>query len=290
MKKNNNKKMHHLAWCGITILSSIIATLLLRPLVTKVSKSQQALALYYEFAGNFVAAVAAMELSVISYAKYDVYIFFACLYIMVFLKFYIFGNMELFGSPLTFLDLYYAKDRKHVFTLLELLSVIVTQAVATWCGIVYTKQLWIYEDIVHKNLAEEVCLSTISSTHVWYECFATEMLGTFVCTLVDFNMFDSLKPFTRPLMIMFVVMGFGHVTGTWMNPVLASVFTFRCEGHSSDLLHVAVFWIAPLVGLFLAWELHFILKNLFTSSVINKKESAVKKKDASQKKKKPKKD
>ena len=283
--------MHHLAWCCITIFSSILVTLFLRPLVTTVTRSQHALTLYYEFAGNLVAAVAAMELSVLSYAKYDVYIFFACLYVVVFMKFYYFGNMELFGSPLTFLDLYYVKDRKHVFTLLEFLSVIVTQAAATWCGIVYAKQLWVYEDIVHSNLAEEVCLSTISTTHMWYECFATEMLGIFVCAFVDFNMFDSLKPITRPLMVIFVVMGFGHVTGTWMNPILATVFTFRCEGHTSDMLHVAVFWIAPLVGLFLAWELHLILKYLFTSNVNPKKENAaVKKKDASQKKKKPKKD
>ena len=126
---------------------------------------------------------------------------------------------------------------------------------------------------------------------MWYECFATEMLGIFVCAFVDFNMFDSLKPITRPLMVIFVVMGFGHVTGTWMNPILATVFTFRCVGHTSDMLHVAVFWIAPLVGLFLAWELHLILKNLFTSNVNPKKENtAVKKKDPSQKKKKPKKD
>lgn len=277
--------MYHLAWSCITILSSILATLFLRPLVTKFTRSQHALTLYYEFAGNLVAAVAAMELSFLSYAKYDTYIYLGYFYVMVFVKFYYFGNMELFGSPLTFLDLYYAKNRKHVFTVLEFVSVIVIQAVAIWCGINYAKQLWVYEDIVHSNLAEEVCLTTISATHMWYECFATEMLGTFVCAFVDFNMFHSLKPFTRPLMILFVAMGFGHVTGTWMNPVLATVFTFRCEGHTSDLLHVAVFWIAPLIGLFLAWELHLILKNLFTSNVNNTKEGVVKRKDTSQKKK-----
>ena len=281
--------MHHLAWCCVTIFSSILVTFFLRSLVNKFARSQHVLTLYDELAGNLVAAVAAMELSVLTYAKHDDIFFYSCFYIFVFMKFLYFSTFELYGSPLLFVDLYYAKDRKHPFTVLECFLIVFTQALGSWLGIVYAKQLWMYGDVVHSNVAEEVCLSQISQTHLWYECFATEMFGTFICAFVDFNMKDSLKLFTRPLMVLFVVLRLGHVTGTWMNPMLATVFTFRCEGHTSDLLHFGVYWIAPLVGLLSAWELHLILKNFFSSNS-NEKDVSVKIKDVKPQGKKAKND
>jgi len=266
--------MHHLAWCGVTIFSSVILSIILRVIVYRLAKSQHTQALYDELAGNFVAAVTVMELSVLSYVRHDALFYFSCVYGYVFLKVLYFSSLELYATPLSFVDLYYAKNRKHPFTFLECVLILVTQSVGTLVGIYYAKYVWIFEDAVHINAAEETCLSNLSEIHEWYECFGVEMFGTFLCAFVDFNMFDSLKPVTRPLMILIVILSFGHITGTWMNPMLATVFTFRCEGHSSDLLHVAIYWIAPLVGLLLAWEIQLFFKGLFT-----KKETSKKKKE-----------
>jgi len=147
-----------------------------------------------------------------------------------------------------------------------------SQTVASLSGISYVKLFWMYQDAVHQNLANESCLSTLSDTHSWYECFAIEMFGTLVCALVDFYMYTSLKPFTRPMMIVLVINNLSHVTGTWMNPMLATVFTFRCNGHSSDALHFIVYWVAPFVGIFIAWELHLLIQKFISPSKIPAKD------------------
>ena len=48
---------------------------------------------------------------------------------------------------------------------------------------------------------------------------------------------------------------FGHVNGMYMNPSLATGFSFRCEGHSGDVDHLLVYWLVPAVGMVLGREL-----------------------------------
>ena len=282
--------MHHLAWCGISIFSSILLTFILRFILSKFTQSQHILTLYDEFAGNLVSAVTVMELSILTYAKHNPIFCIVSLYIFIFIKVLYFSSLELYASPLSFVDLYYAKNRKHPFTVFECFAIIVTQSLGTLIGIGFARQLWVHEDAVHINASEEACLSTLSEAHLWYECFAAEMFGTFICAFVDFNMKVSLKPLTRPLMILFVILGLGHISGTWMNPMLATVFTFRCSGHTSDLLHIVVYWIAPFVGLLLAWELQFVMTSLFSSFKGRKTEGEVSTKKVLPQKKKAKKD
>ena len=258
--------MNHLVWCGISICISVLSSFILRLVVYRVTKSRSIHTLYDEFIGNFVAAVIVMELSVLSYAQHSTYFFITCLYVYLFIKNLYFSVLGLYGTPLSFIDLYYSKNRKHEFTLVEVCTILLSQTAASLAGISYAKLLWMYEDAVHQNLADESCLSTISDSHLWYECFAVEMFGVFICAFVDFCMYASWKVFTRPLMTILVINNLSHVTGTWMNPMLATVFTFRCSGHISDALHFIVYWVAPFVGLFIAWEFHLLVQKFISST------------------------
>ncbi|XP_066919400.1 uncharacterized protein [Clytia hemisphaerica] len=258
--------MHHLVWCLGTIFSSMALTAILRSIFNRFFRSTTARTLYDEFAGNFVCAVALMELLVLTFAKHNTYIFFASTYLVLFVRNVYFTYLQLYESPLIFVDLYYGRGRRNHFTSLQIFNIIVVQSVACIVGQLYIKYAWPLLDPVHQAASKENCLTTMSHHHSWYECFALEMLGTFGCTAFDFLMPVSAKPFTRPLLLCFALNYFGHVTGAWMNPMLATSFTFRCHGHDSDFMHFVVFWAAPFVGFALAWELNLFVKNLLTPS------------------------
>jgi len=265
--------MHHLIWCLVNVLLSLGASLLIRSLVYRLSQSTTLRELYDEFAGNFVCAVALMELFILTFAEHSSNLYLVCMYLVLFVRNIYFTYLKLYETPLIFIDLYYDRGRQHEFSTSEIFYIIIVQSIACIVGQSFTKLLWSFQDAVHKNAAGEACLATLSHSHLWYECFALEMLGTFLCTTFDFLMPVRVKPISRPLVLCIAINYFGHVTGAWMNPMLATAFTFRCHGHESDVLHILVFWIAPFVGFSLAWELRmFVRKLIGTFTPKNKEE------------------
>ena len=254
--------MLHLVWCLLTVSSATCVSYFLRGIFHRITESTARL-LFDEFAGNFVCAVALLEIFILTFAEHSLLLFFVATYAVLFVRNIFFVYFELYETPLVFIDLYYGRGRVNSFSALQIFTVVLIQSLACVCGQIFVRSAWPHLDAIHQAAIQEKCLATLSNTHGWYECFALEMLGTFACTVFDFQMPVYLKPFTRPLFLCFALHYFGHVTGAWMNPMLASAFTFRCHGHDSDVMHFIVFWIAPVAGFALAWEVHLFLKGLF---------------------------
>lgn len=263
--------MIHLVWCLLTVSAAASLCYVLRGILNQLTVTAEdspstIRLLYDEFAGNFVCAIALQEIFVVTFAEHSLSLFFTATYIVLFLRNIYFVYFELYETPLIFIDLYYGCGREHRFSTLHVLTVLFVQGIACVCGHVFVRTVWPNLDAIHQAAIREGCLTTISHIHSWYECFALEMLGTFACTIFDFQMPVNAKPFTRPLLLCLALHYFGHVTGAWMNPMLASAFTFRCHGHDSDFMHFVVFWIAPVAGFALAWEVHLFFKRLFDIS------------------------
>ena len=255
--------MLHLLWCLFTVSSAACLSYILRGIVYRITESTTTQLLFDEFTGNFVCAVALLEIFIITFAEHSLYLFFAATYIVLFIRNVYFVYHELYETPLIFIDLYYGRGRVNSFSALHIITVVLVQSLACVCGQIFVRYAWPHLDAVHQAANQEKCLTTMSHAHNWYECFALEMLGTFACTVFDFQMPNGVKPLTRPLLLCLALHYFGHVTGAWMNPMLASAFTFRCHGHDSDIMHFIVFWIAPVAGFALAWEVHLFFKGLF---------------------------
>lgn len=266
--------MHHLLWCCFSVVASLTISFVCRILVCKISQDRHVRVHFDEFALNFVCSVVVMEMFIVSYVQHSLVFYFTVLYVFLFFKNLFCEIFQLYANPLSFMNLFYSKNRSREFSFFEVASIIITQIVATVLGQIFVKNLWLLEDAVHINAFDEVCSSNLSHAHIWYECFVVEAFGVFVCAVIDFAMPEKLKWYSRPLVTITVIYKLGHITGTWMNPALASAFTFRCEGHKSDWEHVLVYWIGPIVGLFLAWELTSLVSHMFAK----KKIAAIKKK------------
>lgn len=268
-----SKKMHHLIWCCFSVLASVSISFICRILVYKISANSYIRIHFDEFAANFICSVVVMEMLVINYVQHSLTFYYTVLFVFLFLKNLFFVIFELYANPLSFVNLFYAKNRSREFTYLEAASIVIVQLVSTLVGQMFVKNLWLLEDAVHLNAFEEVCLSNLSHEHSLYECFLVEAFGVFICAVVDFIIPEGFRWYTRPLMTVIVIHNLGYITGTWMNPALASAFTFRCEGHNSDWEHVFVYWVAPFVGLFLAWELTYLMSNMFSKKSEAKKKA-----------------
>merc|ERR1711973_454797 len=67
--------------------------------------------------------------------------------------------------------------------------------------------------------------------------------------IFDYLTPKKYQPAEGALFVTSVFFMFGHVNGMYMNPSLASGFSFRCAGHSGDIDHLLVYWLVP--GLFM---------------------------------------
>merc|ERR1719204_2231822 len=84
-----------------------------------------------------------------------------------------------------------------------------------------------------------------------------EFLGMFTMCVSAYMVPEEQK-YLVPLVVTTVAyinfFFFTHVSGSFYNQALATAFTFWCKGHRSDVEFFVVYWLAPTVGSFAAWE------------------------------------
>lgn len=258
--------------CFVSVAVAIILSVVIRWVVKKTTHDKHLLLHVDEFIGNFISAVFMLELFVISSKRGSNSMeSVVCGFIHLFFKHIYFMNKRLYGTPLSFVDIFYSNRRKRLFSVFEVISIIATQIISLLAGQRFAKLIWsLSKDDFHAVALEGACSTTLSPSFTWQYAFFIEAAGIFICTMIDFFTPVVLKPLVRSCVTLTLLWNYGHVSGLWMNPVLATLFTFRCKGHSSDWQHIMVYWVGPTISFFLAWE----LKLLLDSVSVNKEVSA----------------
>ena len=162
--------------------------------------------------------------------------------------------------------MYYSNKRQRSFSVAQVIGILITQIVAMIAGQQFAKFMWQFEDHVHVARLQDVCMTTLSPSFSWQYAAVFEGLGVFLCVVIDFFTPYKAKPVVRSIATLTLLWNFGYVSGLWMNPMLATMFTFRCKGHQSDWQHFLVYWVGPAVGFLLAWEFKLVLDKIVSGS------------------------
>jgi len=109
-------------------------------------------------------------------------------------------------------------------------------------------------------------LTNLAASYTWYHALLLEAFGVFTATSIDFVTPYKLKPVIRSCITLSLLQMFGYASGLWMHPVFATMFTFRCKGHRSDLEHLLVYWLGPIIGFALSWEMKYVIQSVQSTS------------------------
>lgn len=245
-------------WCVVSIGAVAVVGLLLRFIVRKITTSLSIITHVDEYVGNLCSGVFIMELGVIStmYGKYTVIPLLAG-FIHLFFKFSYFGYNRLYSSPLTFVCDYYEHARTRRFSFLNVLTIVLTTAAGLYSGQAFAMKIWAYEDHSHVDAMYAACTTAVSLSHPWTYVFLAEAGGVFVGTCMGFLWPVKFKAACGALLTMVLYFLFTHISGMYMNPVIATMFNFRCTGQRSDAEHLLIYWVAPFIGCVAACEFWF---------------------------------
>ena len=250
-------------WCYVWIICCIVAAYILRQLVTRnFSLNTYHLALFDEFIGNLVVTVFSLELGILADEYGAVSIVFTASFTSHFyLRYLVFLNGDASETPFYFVDDYFEKRQMH--------SVISNDD--SYIDAIYCYCQWSMVDKnnldILRRLACTYCAASLSGNYSWDILMALrnssrciEAVGVFTGTIVDFVTPFIYKPIVRALVTLGLFLTIGHVSGLWMHSVFASVLTFRCKSHRSDIEHVMAFWLGPFFGFDLAWQFRFLVR------------------------------
>lgn len=258
-------------WCFVSLVIVFIFALLLRLIASKLFSNRTVLFHIDEFIGNLCSGVFIMELGVIgsTYGKYSAALLLAG-FIHLFFKFFYFNSVQGYMSPLTFISQYYRDGRRIKFSLFFVATIVITQFVALFCAQKLAKFIWSFEDESHVDALQWTCTTALS--YPWKTAALYEAFGVLIGTSVDLITPKSMKETIGALVTMMLYFFFTHISGSFLNPVIATMFSFRCDGHESDWEHLIVYWIAPVVGLTLAWEFWLGANKFMRRSMSKKKD------------------
>jgi len=248
-------------WCYITIALCIVLAWIIRAIAKQLTEDDVTLLHVYEFLANIISSVFVMELNVMT-SEYGItsLSFMFTFVLHLFIRHYFLLSVNGYGTILTFVDDYYINQRYIKFSLQLMFTILVTQAVGVLCGQWVGKFMWSFEDHVHVHSGQEACFATLAVSYTWYHALMLEAFGTFIGNSIDFVTPDKLKPIVRAVVTLCLFQMFGYASGLWMHPMFATIFTFRCKGHSGDLIHLFVFWLGPIIGFALSWELRYLIQ------------------------------
>jgi len=243
-------------WCIVSIVGVAILGLVARSLARKITSNRNVLAHVDEFIGKLGSGVFVMELKVIGrlHGRYCLPLLIAG-YIHLFIKFFYFNKVGGFMSPLSFIASYYRNGKQMRFSLFFAASIIITQFAGLVAGQHLARWVWAFEDEVHVSAMQIGCATAMSSVYPWYYVALCEAFGVLVGVFVSAFLPAALKPAGMAFLTMTMYFFLTHVSGTFFNPIIATAFTFRCAGHTSDWEHIAVYWIAPACSMILGLEI-----------------------------------
>jgi len=243
-------------WCLLTIVGVTIIGAVICQSVRKITNNGHIVAHVDTFIGNLWSGVYAMELGIIarSQGKYSISLLVAG-FLHLFFKFWYFNRFGGFQNPLSFIASYYDNGRRIRFSLFFAASIIVTQFAALYYGQLLARAIWAFEDQIHVDGVNVACTSAMSSSYSLLHIALLEGLGTLLGVFVNALTPPPLKEASGAFLTMTLYFFFTHISGSFFNPIIATAFSFRCAGHTSDWEHVAVYWVAPALAMVIALEI-----------------------------------
>jgi len=209
-----------------------------------------------EFSGNIFSGVFIMELGVIAthHGTYSIAHFFLG-FVMLYIR-NVYFNYE---SVSSFVDSYYSNGRKITFTFAQIaVNTIFCQIGGFVIGQYLARFFWAFEDHTHADALNYACESAISADHGCLSVAFAEFLGVFTMCVSAYLVPEG-KRHLVPLVVTTVAYVnfylFTHISGSFYNQALSTAFTFQCKGHRSDVEFFLVYWLAPTLGSFAAWEM-----------------------------------
>lgn len=250
-------------WCCAAVISAIALSAILHCFTCKYITCPKLLLYIDEFIGQACAAVFLMEIGLTT-QQYGIRSLQlgASVSIYYLLRYFYFTRFKLYDSPVTFLTLYYERERKITATILDIVTVVGTQLLALSTGQQFARFVWQHADKIHVNALQTECRSALSASNTWQ--FAAYLEGLALFTLAIISMFSSEK--VRPVLMAAAstawVVAFSHVSGQFMNGSIATAFTYGCKGQLLPWQFFIIYWVAPLVGTAVAWESVLGIKKL----------------------------
>jgi len=243
-------------WCAVSIIGVVIVGWVLRQISRKITTDPTTLAHVDEFIVNFASGIFISELRIIRtlHGKFSIPLLVAG-YIHLFFKFSYLNKVGASGSPLSFIASYYRNGRKIRFSLFYASSIIITQFVALYSAQKVALLVWAFADQSHVDAIQVGCNTAISTSYPLYYIALYEALGVAFGTGVSFLTPPALKAASGALVTMVLYFFFVHISGSFLNPILATALSFRCKGHTGDMEHLLVYWLAPAVGMVVAFEI-----------------------------------
>lgn len=245
-------------WWLVSIAGAVTIGAIVHFLVRKVTSCEQTLVFVDEFIGQACSSVFIMELGIIGKEFGAPSVMLGA---MVFVHFlarnaYFAYSQGLYDNPVAFAGAFYSGGRKLSASPFTMIGVVGTQIMALMAGQCFAKLVWSFADQVHVDAIAAECQSALSSEYSWQHAAFLEAVGVFV--LVTVGLLTSATKVqvlvlsaTATLLVTFM----GHASGLFMNASIATAFSFRCAGHpGEEWKFIAVYWIAPMVGIAAAWE------------------------------------
>jgi len=260
-------------WCILSLVAVTVVAIIIRWLARKITSNNNFIIHTDEFVGNLCAAVFMMELGVIA-SMYGEYSFVLALgsFIHLYLKIMYFSSNKPFANPLAFVELYYENGRQRTFSFFFAVSIILTQLAGLYSGQEFAKVIWAFEDHTHVEVMQIPCKTSLSIEYTLVYAAFLEGVGVMIGGCMDFVTPYKLQPAEGAFVVTTLFFLFGHVNGMYMNPSLATAFSFRCEGHQSDWEHLVVYWLVPCIGMILARELCWFGKKIMHKETAKKVE------------------
>ena len=177
--------MAYICFASVAIVTAV--TFALRFVLRKLTSHTHLILHFDEYVGTLVSSVFIMELGIMT-SVYGIESKWYCLSFLIhlILKHIYFMHGKLYGTPLSFFDLFYINNRKRDFTVSEIITIMATQVAACLSGQAVAKYIWAYGDLTHTSALQEVCLTSMAASFPWYYGVLLEAVGVFVCSVVDF--------------------------------------------------------------------------------------------------------
>ena len=166
-----------------------------------------------------------------------------------------FKRRNLYDNPLNFIASYYDCGRFMDSSASKIIFVVVIQLLGVASGKEITKLLWRFEDDLHRDALNGDIGCKLNSEYLWVYAAVVEGVGVFLVVVGSHFTSRKWKTVVRSCVATLLFLMFQHVSGLFMNPVVATGLLFGCRGKQGVWEILCVYWLGPIVCIILSKEI-----------------------------------
>ena len=273
-----------LLWSLTAIAFVFVLGEIIRIVLRKILTARQ---LHYarELISSFELSAVLFEIVVLG-KFYNFWVGVCCSFLLLTLKNMMFILDGALANPCGLLEDIYHKPKK--VTVLSLASKVVLQVAGAMVAYPFVRKLWqSTSSELHSIHLQNGIYSTLEISIA--AGFSIEALATFLTTMSDLlsrgHAIVRYNPIIRSSFCVFLCNTLTRTTGLWMNPALATAHTFFAAHQYGSIElseHFIVYWLGPIVGTVLAYEMNSRYIDKKDPKVCQRKSTAKKIKKTSQ--------